>query len=165
MVWPTETGDNEIIFQYLDVNNPYSASVGICSHDRRDGIQYLFNNIYSDGAATLADGRAIKFTTGSTYNTDIENGNSIPEDFLLSQSYPNPFNAGVTIEFSVPTSEDIRLEVFNLLGQSVETLIDSRLDAGTHRISWNAGEQSSGIYFYKLTAGDFEETKRMTLLK
>lgn len=163
--WPTETGDNEIIFQYLDVNNPYSASVGICSPDRRVGLEYLFNNRYSDGAAALADGRAIKFTTGSTYNTDIENRNSIPGAFSLSQSYPNPFNAAVTIEFCIAVSEDVRLEIFNLLGQSVETLVDGKLDAGTHRISWNAAGQSSGIYFYKLTSRGFEETRRMTLLK
>jgi len=165
LAWPTETGDNEIIFQYLDVNNPYSASVGICSPDRRDGLEYLFNNRYADGAATLADGRAIKFTTGSTYSTDVKEKNIIPEDFSLSQSYPNPFNASVTIEFSIPTSENVRLEVFNLLGQKVETIIDSRLDAGIHKVLWNAGSRSSGMYFYRLSAGDFEETKRMTLLK
>ncbi len=164
-VWPSETGDNEIIIQYFDVNNPYSTSVGICSPDRRDGIQYLFNNSYAAGAASLADGRALKFTTGSTYNTDVKKGGNIPADFALSQSYPNPFNAVATIEFSIPTSGNVRLEIFNLLGQSMETLIDGRLDAGTHRISWNADDRASGIYFYKLSAGEFEETRRMTLLK
>lgn len=164
-VWPTETGDDEIIIQYYDVNNPYSTSVGICSPDRRDGIQYLFNNSYTPGAATLVDGRAIKFTTGSTYSTDVDKAVNIPADFALSRSYPNPFNAVATIEFSIPKSEDVRLEIFNLLGQNVKTLIDGRLDAGTHRILWNADDQASGIYFYKLRAGEFEKTRRMTLLK
>ena len=163
--WPSVTGDNEILFQYYDINNPYSATVGIGSPDMRDGIQYLFNNSYTQGAANLVDGRAIKFTTGSAYNTGVDTGGDIPRDFSLSQSYPNPFNASVTIEFSIPNSGDVRLEVFNLLGQSVKTLVDGRIEAGTHRISWNAGDQASGMYFYKLTAGNYEETKRMTLLK
>jgi hypothetical protein len=147
------------------VNNPYSTSIGICSHDRRDGIQYLFNNIYSDGAATLTDGRAMKFTTGSTYTTGVKNISMVPEDFSLSQSYPNPFNASATIEFSLPASENVKLDIFNLLGQKVENLIDSRMDAGIHKVIWNAENQSSGMYFYRLTAGEFEKTKRMTLLK
>ena len=165
VAWPTETGDNEIIFQYLDVNNPYSTSIGICSHDRRDGIQYLFNNSYSDGAATLIDGRAIKFTTGSTYTTDAKDIDIVPGDFSLSQSYPNPFNASTTIEFSLPTAENVKLEIFNLLGQRVETIVDSRLDAGVHKVLWNADNRSSGMYFYRLTAGEFQKTERMTLLK
>jgi hypothetical protein len=164
-VWPTETGDNEIIFQYYDVNSAYSASVGICSPDRRDGIEYLFDSSYADGAANLIDGRAIKFTTGSSYNTGIGDATNIPDEFSLSRSYPNPFNASATIEFSIPKSENVRLDIFNLLGQKVATLIDGRLDAGTHRVVWNAAEQTSGVYFYKLNAGDFESSKRMTLLK
>jgi len=163
--WPTETGDNDIIIQYLDVNNPYSATVGICSPDRADGIEYLFDNSYADGAAPLVDGRAIKFTTGSLYYTGAEDGGMVPGGFSLSQNYPNPFNAVSAIEFSLPEAENAKIEVFNLLGQKVETLIDSRLDAGTHTVYWNAGGQSSGVYFYKLTAGEFEDIKRMTLLK
>ena len=108
---------------------------------------------------------AIKFTTGSLYITDIQNSSVIPEDFSLSQSYPNPFNAAATIEFSIPVSEDVRLEIFNLLGQKVETIVDSKLNAGIHSVSWNADGCPSGVYFYKLTAGGFQETRRMTLLK
>ena len=163
--WPTQTGDNDIIIQYYDVNNPYSATVGICSPDRADGIEYLFDNSYTDGAAPLVDGRAIKFTTGSLYTTDVKDGGMVPEGFSLSQNYPNPFNAVSAIEFSMPEAENVKIEVFNLLGQKVETLVDSWLDAGTHTVYWNAGKQSSGVYFYKLTAGEFEDIKRMTLLK
>jgi hypothetical protein len=163
--WPTETGDSEIILQYYDVNNPYSATVGICSPDRTDGIQYLFNNIYADGAASLVDQRAIKFTTGSLYTTDVADNGPVPSEFSLSQSYPNPFNSTAAIEFNIPVTENVKLEIFNLLGQKVETVVDSRLDAGNHTVYWNAGGQSSGVYFYKLTAGSFEDIKRMTLLK
>lgn len=163
--WPTLTGDNDIIFQYLDVNNPYSASVGICSPDRRDGIEYLFNNRYADGAASLVDGRAIKFTTGSLYATDIKDNAIVPTGFSLSQSYPNPFNATAIIEFSILESGETTLEVFNLLGQKIEILVDRNLSAGNHSAIWKADNIPSGVYFYRLTAGGFEQTKRMTLLK
>jgi hypothetical protein len=163
--WPTETSDNEIIFQYMDVNNPYSASIGICSPDRQDGLQYIFNNIYAAGAATMIDGRAIKFTTGSLYNTGIGDKGPIPESFALAPSYPNPFNPAATIEFSIPNEENVKLEIFNILGQKIEDLVDSRLPAGNHAAVWNAENYPSGVYFYKLTAGDFTESRRMTLLK
>lgn len=165
IAWPTATGDNEIIFQYALVNSAYSSSVGICSPDQSDGIQYLFNGDYADGAATLSDTCAIKFTTGSLYQTDIEPGRGLPESFSLSQNYPNPFNASTVIYFSIPRAEHVKLEVYNIMGQKIATLIDGRQDAGSHRIAWGAENMSSGVYFYRLETGDLTETKRMLLLK
>jgi len=92
-LWPTATDDNDIIFQYYRALSPTLMSVGICSPDRRDGIQYLYNNNYTPGAATLTQGRAIKFTTGSLYHPDAINESDLPSKFSLSQNYPNPFNA------------------------------------------------------------------------
>jgi hypothetical protein len=164
-VWPTLTGDNEIIFQYSDIQSVYSSSVGICSPDRHDGIGYLFNSRYNEGAATLVDGLAIKFTTGSVYQTGIEDGASLPGQFSLSQNYPNPFNASTSIEFSIPEADNVRLEVFNILGQKIASLIDGHLDAGLHRIAWIADDMPSGVYFYRLETSDLTDTKRMMLLK
>jgi hypothetical protein len=163
--WPTLTGDNEIIFQYEDVNSPYSSSVGICSPDRHDGIQYSFNGDYADGAATLVDGRAIKFTTGSLYPTGADEGGNLPGVFSLSQNYPNPFNASTIIEFYLPEAGDVRLELYNVLGQKLGTLVDGRLESGNHSVTWNSGDLTSGIYFYRLKSGNLSETKRMLLLR
>ncbi|MCP4633129.1 MAG: T9SS type A sorting domain-containing protein, partial [candidate division Zixibacteria bacterium] len=79
--------------------------------------------------------------------------------------YPNPFNATTTISFDIVQEGDVNLSVYNLTGQKVETLIESRMQAGQHSINWDASVYSSGVYFYKLTTGNKSFTKRMTLLK
>ncbi len=90
---------------------------------------------------------------------------SMPENHSLAQNYPNPFNAQTEISFDVPRACKVSLEVYNLSGQRIETLIDAEMQAGHHVVSWEASDCSSGIYFYKLSAGDFSEIKRMTFLK
>ncbi|MBD3168638.1 MAG: T9SS type A sorting domain-containing protein, partial [candidate division Zixibacteria bacterium] len=92
-------------------------------------------------------------------------GDALPMEYSLSQSYPNPFNASTTIEFALPQAGHVELTVYNLMGQVVENLIDADRQAGYHSVNWNASNYSSGIYFYKLSAGDKTFTKRMTLLK
>ncbi len=99
--------------------------------------------------------------------TDIDDDtpNELPSAFSLSQNYPNPFNPSTQIQFSIPSRSDVIVEVFNTLGQKVATLIDDNLSAGTHIVEWDASEVSTGVYFYKLTAGDFVQSKKMILLK
>jgi hypothetical protein len=90
---------------------------------------------------------------------------AIPATIALFSNYPNPFNSSTEIIFSVPSPMPVKLDIFNLMGQKVATLVDGHSDAGRHSVNWNASSLSSGIYFYKLTAGDKIITKRMTLLK
>lgn len=90
---------------------------------------------------------------------------AIPEQLELSQNYPNPFNPRTTIRFSIPRSEFTALKIFNLLGQEVSTLVSEKLSAGTHRFEWSPQGMPSGVYFYRLQAGDFAETKKLLLLK
>ncbi|TFB09054.1 T9SS type A sorting domain-containing protein [Candidatus Marinimicrobia bacterium MT.SAG.2] len=89
----------------------------------------------------------------------------IPLTISLSQNYPNPFNPTTILEYSIPKSEEVSLIVYNLLGEEVVKLVNRRLDAGFHRVSWNASNMASGIYFYRLQAGDFVQTRKMVLLK
>ena len=164
-MWPSVTGDNEIIYQYNRALSPTSISVGICSPDRQDGIQYLFDNSYTPGAANIVTGRAIKFTTGSMYTTNVGDGNKLPSEFSMSQNYPNPFNASTTVKFSLATSGHVTIDIFNILGEKVSRLTDGDFSAGPHSVIWNASEATSGVYFYRIVAGDKSVTKRMTLLK
>ena len=90
---------------------------------------------------------------------------SVPEEFTLAQNHPNPFNSTTTIQYDIPKSSDVTLEIFDLLGRKIGTLEDTKKEAGHHQIIWNAENVSSGIYFYKIHAGDFTETKKMLLLK
>jgi hypothetical protein len=89
----------------------------------------------------------------------------LPEEFSLSQNYPNPFNARTTIAFTIPTAGQVKLEAYDLLGRKVETILDTRLDAGKHSFVWDCSRLSSGVYFYRLTAGDRSTVRKMTLVK
>jgi parallel beta-helix repeat protein len=90
---------------------------------------------------------------------------NLPRDYYLSQNYPNPFNATTTINYQLPVDSYVKLEVYNTLGQKLATLVEEEQQAGYKSVSWGASSASSGIYFYKLTAGDFTETRRMMLVK
>ncbi|MEK7249485.1 MAG: T9SS type A sorting domain-containing protein, partial [Bacteroidota bacterium] len=89
----------------------------------------------------------------------------IPANFSLSQNYPNPFNPSTTIEFALPHSSFVSLNVFTVLGEKVATLVADRLNAGTHAVHWNATGLPSGVYFYRLEAAVFTQTKRLILLR
>lgn len=89
----------------------------------------------------------------------------IPKNFELSQNYPNPFNPSTTIEYSIPRDANVTLKIFDVLGKEVATLENSQKSAGTYILNWNASNYSSGIYFYRFTAGEFTETKKMFLVK
>jgi hypothetical protein len=94
------------------------------------------------------------------------NGNVPPPSiFSLSQNYPNPFNSSTAISFDLPLSSHVTLALFDILGRKVETLIDGGQSAGRHEVIWDATELSSGIYFYKIKAGEFIEIKKMLMVK
>jgi hypothetical protein len=109
------------------------------------------------------------FITGTIFygiTTDIFDGEQItPTDIHSIINYPNPFNAHTTIRFVLPKSQDIELVIYDLLGRQIEVLIDEPMEAGVHTITYDASALSSGVYFYRLRAGDAVETRRMVLLK
>ena len=106
------------------------------------------------------------FLTGvGDKTTGVQDNLNIPKSFSLSQNYPNPFNPSTTIEFSLPKRAFVNLTIYNTLGQVVKTLVSSEMESGTHRIIWKANNIPSGIYFYRLNAGNFVETKKMILMK
>jgi hypothetical protein len=94
-----------------------------------------------------------------------DNGPVTPHRFNLRQNYPNPFNPITTIEFQIPNAATVTLSVFNLAGQEVTSLLNDYVAAGQHRIEFNAENLPSGIYFYRLNAGDFSAMKKMILMK
>ena len=89
----------------------------------------------------------------------------IPGDFVVFQNYPNPFNANTTIRFILPKAGDVELAIYDMLGRKIEVIIDEYMEAGIHNVDFDASSLSSGVYFYRLQAGDVAETKRMVLLK
>lgn len=93
------------------------------------------------------------------------NTNEIPLQFSLSQNYPNPFNPETRIQFAIPEAGFVKLKIFDILGREVHTLVNEHKNAGQYIIDFNASGLSSGTYFYRLEAGDFNDVKRMILLK
>jgi hypothetical protein len=87
------------------------------------------------------------------------------KEFALRDNYPNPFNPSTTISFQLPKSSMTSLKIFNTFGQEIATLIEGEKEAGSHQVQWNATTVASGVYFYRLQAGEFMETKKMILLK
>lgn len=85
--------------------------------------------------------------------------------FRLEQNYPNPFNGQTTISFSIPYSAFTTLKIFNTLGQEIATLVTENQSPGTHSTRWNATNAASGVYYYRLTAGEFAQTKELILLR
>lgn len=90
---------------------------------------------------------------------------SIPARFALYQNYPNPFNPSTTIRYDLPTRAHVVLEIYNVLGEEVATLIDEEKEAGGYEATWNAGRFASGVYFYQLRAGEFTETKKLAFVR
>ncbi len=90
---------------------------------------------------------------------------SFPVDFHLSQNFPNPFNPSTRIKFALPESGTVKLEVYNALGRHIETLLNRQMNAGTHEVEFNAKDLSSGIYYYRISTGEFQAVRKMILLK
>ncbi|MCC6865528.1 MAG: T9SS type A sorting domain-containing protein [Ignavibacteria bacterium] len=93
------------------------------------------------------------------------NTNEVPALYKLEQNFPNPFNPNTTISFALPNEQRVKLEVFDITGKTVDVLVNNTLKAGTYKFDFNAKELPSGVYFYRLIAGDFTSTKKMILVK
>ncbi len=113
---------------------------------------------------TLADGDYISISETEAAGLQIESV-SLPTEFALQQNYPNPFNPETNISFSLPAESDVSLVIYDILGSRVKTLINKKLIAGNYSVKFNAGDLSSGIYFYHLSASDYSDIKKMILIK
>ena len=139
----------------------------------RDGIPWsiLASDFDMDGRTDIvltstSDSLYVLYNLGSgTVGIQDQEIEEIPTAFLLSQNYPNPFNPSTTIKYSIPNTGLVSLSVCNILGEQVKTLINQEMPAGNHTVQFNASNLASGIYLYKLQAGNFIETKKMILIK
>ncbi|KAA3661367.1 MAG: T9SS C-terminal target domain-containing protein [Calditrichaeota bacterium] len=97
--------------------------------------------------------------------TSIADDTIVPQVYSLKQNYPNPFNPTTTIEYSIAQPENVRITLFNALGQKVKVLVDEHQLSGTHKLTMNANDLSSSVYFYSIQAGTFTETRKLLLIK
>jgi hypothetical protein len=131
---------------------------------------HIWNKVHaSDQSGTAiflpdceSGGVVVKSPTGIDDGAELS---ELPSSFSLSPNYPNPFNPSTVIGFGLPRAGRVRLEIFNILGQKVLTLIDRRLPAGNHQVEFDATNFPSGIYFYRLSHEEMKLTRKMTLVK
>ena len=159
-----------------------NSGMELLYHDA-DGVMNVV--VYSMDANVLPAGSSTLFTIpvlsnsgGSMSFAEVSSADSygrlmetvaslvapLPTAYTVEQNYPNPFNARTQIGVALPEASDVNVDIYSITGQLVET-ISGYYEAGNHSITWNASDVSSGIYFYKVTAGDFSQTMKMTLLK
>ncbi|MCP4580119.1 MAG: T9SS type A sorting domain-containing protein [candidate division Zixibacteria bacterium] len=143
--------------QYLDqviegaIGPGYDTRQGLANAGDIEGNQgYVLNQHFA----------SMHFVT-----TSIEDDVPIPDVFFLSDNFPNPFNPTTLMKYGLPEDAHVVFEVYDILGRKVETLVNEQQQAGYHQIYWNGDKVASGMYFFRMQAGDFNETKKMVMLK
>jgi len=114
-------------------------------------------------ADTSGNGTVLVFSLQPVNVT--ETTTTLPKEFSLYQNYPNPFNPTTTIGFEIPYSTFVRLTILNTLGQEVATPVSEHKAAGSYSVRWDGGDKASGIYFYRLEAGTFVQTRKLLLIR
>jgi len=115
-----------------------------------------------DFVAVATHGKGIFSAAGVT---DVKGGSALPENYSLSQNYPNPFNPSTTIEFTLPAAGNVRLILFDAVGEEVDVIASKDFSAGFHSVNYNASNLPSGVYFYRIETGSFVQSKKMILLR
>jgi hypothetical protein len=121
-------------------------------------VAYRLKQYDLDGTFRYSDAITLDIATGVAEGTS-------PTQFSLAQSFPNPFNPTTVIRYGLPRGSMVRMEVFNVLGERVATLVNGYEEAGYHEVTFNAAGLASGSYFYRISAGDFAATKTLLLVK
>jgi hypothetical protein len=141
-----------------------------------NGSSTEFVNVSVEGVTLVAGGNEITFSNASgqlgldsmnlfeVVTTSVE-FDELPAGFALSQNYPNPFNPTTNISFVLPEASDVKLTVFNMLGQRVAVLTQGMYSSGMHTVNFNAANLASGTYVYRIEAGNFVQVRKMLLLK
>jgi len=147
------------------INN--AAGVTLSQATMINGLLRLISGVFDNTINfTLGPNGGISYEGGSLVITSIEsNALNIPESFYVNQNYPNPFNPSTKIHFGLPKAAHVSAKVFNLLGQEVADLYNGQLKAGEHELLFDASPLTSGIYFYRISAGNLVSIKRMMLIK
>jgi len=166
------SNDESIHIVWEDINRTIKASI----EEPLFILTFRIEDNFKSETSVNITGAEIVDDEGRPFNLEFHHGivsrydfasegSSMPKEYCLEQNRPNPFNPITEIRFSLPEPSEVSLEIFNIMGQKVKTLVEGHLDAGFHSYSWDATGYSSGIYFTRLKANVFTDTKKMILLK
>jgi hypothetical protein len=160
------TGPTEFIVEVQSDSYPltvtWNVKEGTTLYELTDGVSgRLFTSRSMRGTGSIE----ITNNALNRFSIRLAGGGELPKEFALAQNYPNPFNPSTTIKYDLPTDTHVRLTLFNVLGQNVATLVDEDQRAGYRSVDWNASHVASGIYFYRLEADKFVQTRKLILLR
>jgi Secretion system C-terminal sorting domain len=165
--WSTATEVNNSGFEIQRKSGNEFEAIGFVSgRGTTTETQHYFytDNNVTNGTYTYRL-KQVDFDGSYAFSEEVNLDVNSPVKFELGQNYPNPFNPSTKISFSIPQNSQVTLDIYNLLGQKVKTLVQGFMQAGKHTINFDASGFNSGIYFYKIQAGSFSEVRKMTLLK
>ncbi len=133
----------------------------------RTGPDNPFTKVSTLEEGKIKDVTVVGKSGGSDEPLQVGNkiGSEIPKEYALLQNYPNPFNPSTSINFDLPNLSDVKLSIYDITGREVSVLVNEKLDPGSYSFSWNGSQFASGIYFYRVQAGSFIQTRKMALIK
>jgi|GEM_PF-468410 len=168
-------GDGKAEVRYYIHNEDYSYNFANILTDNQNGFYELFNSINFAVNTTPSLTRLNLFDVYVDMGdpivvpdslTSVESiGDGLPTSFALSQNYPNPFNPSTTIEFAIPKNSEVKIVVYDILGRTVKELVNDMFNPGFYRVNFNASQLASGVYFYRIQAGDYIDVKKLMLMK
>ncbi len=175
IILPTGTYNNVLRINFLQDITDSTSGIPVVIRTVTDNYswytgqyKYPIFSITLSTIYTVADQTTTKSAVITTLNESVgvvPIGNQVVSKYKLNQNYPNPFNPLTSITFDIVKTSDVKLVVYDALGREVAELVNQRLSNGSYKVDFNAANLTSGVYFYKLTTGDFSETKAMLLLK
>lgn len=143
-----------------------SDTIGVTAYDKSFSVANENNSTIVNDNMTNGNESWYAYAVDTAATTGVSvHDNEIPNIYTLQQNYPNPFNPSTNISFTLPYQSHVSLKVYDILGKEVATLVNEVKAAGSYTKQWNASQFASGVYFYRLTAGSFYETKKLLLLK
>ncbi|HEX9654632.1 MAG TPA: T9SS type A sorting domain-containing protein [bacterium] len=131
-----------------------------------DGVMDFILNQRFDNNDAASSSRVYRYEiSADLVSVEDRKTESPPRDFMLQQSYPNPFNPTTVISYTVPTAAHVKLEIFNIKGEIIQALVDEFKSRGSYSARFDASKFTSGLYFYRLTTGPFQQTRKMILVR
>jgi hypothetical protein len=165
--WITATEHNNLGFEVQRLD--YGQWVRIGFVNGKGNSTEISRYSFTDNNASVSNLeyrlKQIDLNGSFKYSNIIAVTLNVVKQYELKQNYPNPFNPSTTIAYSLPIDNHVIIKIYNILGQEVATLVDKEVKAGSYNITWTAQNLSSGVYFYKMTAGNFSKINKLMLLK